>query len=113
VFPPCLEGGVQPARGFSLALEPRLIDCVAFSIVMSRPTVSNKCGWFGMTTKSWMQNFPAVIYERSTSTRSVALRSDYNNGGPWLVFVGAKKYQPISRSHRDENCEPVWTFTGA
>jgi hypothetical protein len=43
-----------------------------------------------MTTKSWIWNFPAVIYERSTSTRSMALRSDCSNRAPWIVFVVAK-----------------------
>ena len=67
-----------------------MINCMAFSMVMSTPTVINRCTWSGMITKSWSRNLPAATYERNASIISVALRSDCNNGRPWLVFVVAK-----------------------
>src|SRR5208283_4182766 len=44
-----------------------------------------------MTTKSWRRSFRAATYDRKTSTRRMAFRSDWNRRFPMLVLVVVKK----------------------
>src|ERR1035438_1361047 len=58
--PRCQTSPQWPHSFFKRYENPPLTNCMALSTVMPSPTVTNKCRWSGITTKSWSRNFLAA-----------------------------------------------------